>query len=148
MMQQQQMRMAMMGVSSSNNMGGMATGIAGMSPQQMGGMNMNIGMGTSMGHEMAQAGMASPAIVQTNNSKKGNTNEDVSQSTNMFQQTPLYNPAFFMGMTPQQAGDNNIYGSDSSNHDHEDDVDWSDSDGEELSSDEEEDETLSGDGNR
>ncbi len=68
MMQQQQMQMAMMGGTSSN-MSGMESGIAGMSPQQMGGMNINTGMGMNMGNDMAQAGMPSPAIAAATNSK-------------------------------------------------------------------------------
>ena len=146
MMQQQQMQMAMMGGTSSN-MGGMASGFAGMSPQQMGGMNMNTGMGMSM----AQSGMATPAIASSTNSKKvkqGNTNEDFNQNMSTSQQTPLYNPALFMGMTPQQVGANNTYVSDHSDNGNQDDVDWSDSDGEELSSDNEDDETPSEDDNK
>jgi hypothetical protein len=149
MMQQQQM--AMMGGTSSNKMDGMATGFAGRSPQQLGGMSMNNGMGMSMGNEMAQSRMATPTIASTTNSKKvkqGNTNEDVIQNMSIFQQTPLYNPALFMGMTPQQAGEDMTNVSDASDNESQDDVDWSDSDGEELSSNNEDDETPAEDGNK
>ena len=148
MMQQHQMQTSMMSGHSSNKKRKVATGgMTIMSPQQLGGMGVNLGvnlgmnmgmgmgMGMGMSNEIAQTGMASPAIVPTTKSRKvtkGNANE-FPQNMSSFQQTPSYNPFSVMGVTPEQFGrDDNIYVSDVES-------DEDEQDGEVCSSSEEED---------